>query len=85
MSADEIDSVLDELLAMTYEDRVANACIGPDRADLVMAGCAILEAIRRAFPCERLRVADRGLREGLLVQMMEEDRVWRRDGLERRS
>ena len=79
MSAHEIDGVLDELLAMTYEDRVANACIGPDRADLVMAGCAILEAIRRAFPCERLRVADRGLREGLLVQMMEEDRVWHRE------
>ena len=85
MSDGEIDGVLGELLAMTYEDRVANACIGPDRADLVMAGCAILEAIRRAFPCERLRVADRGLREGLLVQMMEEDRVWRRDAAGQRS
>src|SRR3954470_2678304 len=76
MSSGEIDGVLDQLLRMTYEDRVANACIGPDRADLVMAGCAILEAIRRAFPCERLRVADRGLREGMLVQMMREDGVW---------
>jgi len=47
-----------------------------DEADLVLAGCAILEAIRRAFPCERLRVADRGLREGMLVQMMREDGVW---------
>ena len=85
MSDVEIDGVLRELLAMTYEDRVANACIGPDRADLVMAGCAILEAIRRAFPCKRLRVADRGLREGLLVQMMEEDRLWRRDAAGQRS
>jgi exopolyphosphatase/guanosine-5'-triphosphate,3'-diphosphate pyrophosphatase len=83
MSSAEIDGVLEDLLAMSYEERMANACIGPDRADLVMAGCAILEAIRRAFPCERLRVADRGLREGLLVQMMEEDRVWRRDASER--
>jgi exopolyphosphatase/guanosine-5'-triphosphate,3'-diphosphate pyrophosphatase len=41
-----------------------------------MAGCAILEAIRRAFPVKRLRVADRGLREGMLVQMMREDGVW---------
>jgi exopolyphosphatase/guanosine-5'-triphosphate,3'-diphosphate pyrophosphatase len=41
-----------------------------------LAGCAILEAIRRAFPCARLRVADRGLREGMLVQMMREDGVW---------
>ena len=64
------------LLAMDYHDRVANPCIGAERADLVLAGCAILEAIRRAFPCARLRVADRGLREGMLVQMMREDRVW---------
>jgi len=61
---------------MGYEARVANACIGAERADLVLAGCAILEAIRRAFPCERLRVADRGLREGMLVQMMRADGVW---------
>jgi len=42
----------------------------------VLAGCAILEAIRRAFPCRRLRVADRGLREGILVQLMREDGMW---------
>jgi exopolyphosphatase/guanosine-5'-triphosphate,3'-diphosphate pyrophosphatase len=53
-------SWVERLLAMTYEGRVANPCIGAERADLVLAGCAILEAIRRAFPCERLRVADRG-------------------------
>ena len=80
MTAAEIDGVLDDILAMSYDQRVANACIGPDRADLVLAGCAILEAIRRAFPCERLRVADRGLREGLLVQMMDHDQVWHREG-----
>lgn len=76
MVADEIDAVLERLLTMTYEDRVASPCIGSDRADLVLAGCAILEAIRRAFPCPRLRVADRGLREGMLVQMMREDGAW---------
>ena len=68
--------MVERLLAMSYDGRVANPCIGPERADLVLAGCAILEAIRRAFPCERLRVADRGLREGMLVQMMREDGVW---------
>lgn len=76
MNAQEITAVLEKLLAMTYEDRVASPCIGAERADLVLAGCAILEAIRRAFPCPRLRVADRGLREGMLVQMMREDGVW---------
>ncbi len=76
MNEEEINAVLDKLLSMTYEDRVASPCIGAERADLVLAGCAILEAIRRAFPCPRLRVADRGLREGMLVQMMREDGVW---------
>jgi exopolyphosphatase / guanosine-5'-triphosphate,3'-diphosphate pyrophosphatase len=76
MSDGEVTGVVEQLLAMSYEERVANACIGRERADLVLAGCAILEAIRRAFPCERLRVADRGLREGMLVQMMREDGMW---------
>ena len=76
MEEREVVAVIERLLQMNYENRAANACIGPDRADLVLAGCAILEAIRRAFPCPRLRVADRGLREGMLVQMMREDGAW---------
>ena len=76
MSGTEINAVVERLLAMSYEDRVASPCIGAERADLVLAGCAILEAIRRAFPCPRLRVADRGLREGMLVQMMRDDGAW---------
>jgi exopolyphosphatase / guanosine-5'-triphosphate,3'-diphosphate pyrophosphatase len=74
----EVTSVIERLLDWSYEDRVANACIGAERADLVLAGCAILDAMRRAFPCRRLRVADRGLREGMLVKMMREDGVWER-------
>ena len=76
MGEDQVTTVVERLLAMSYQDRVASPCIGAERADLVLAGCAILEAIRRAFPCPRLRVADRGLREGMLVQMMREDGVW---------
>jgi exopolyphosphatase/guanosine-5'-triphosphate,3'-diphosphate pyrophosphatase len=76
MTEQQIDVVVERLLAMSYEERVASPCIGAERADLVLAGCAILEAIRRAFPCPRLRVADRGLREGILVQMMREDGIW---------
>jgi exopolyphosphatase / guanosine-5'-triphosphate,3'-diphosphate pyrophosphatase len=73
---DEITRVVGELMAMSFDERAANPCIGAERADLVLAGCAILDAIRRAFPCPRLRVADRGLREGMLVEMMREDGVW---------
>lgn len=80
MMDDEVSDVMGRLLAMSYAERVDNACIGADRADLVLAGCAILEAIRRAFPSARLRVADRGLREGMLVQMMRADGIWREAG-----
>jgi exopolyphosphatase / guanosine-5'-triphosphate,3'-diphosphate pyrophosphatase len=76
LSDHQISGVVDELMAMTFDERAANPCIGAERADLVLAGCAILDAIRRAFPCLRLRVADRGLREGMLVEMMREDGVW---------
>ncbi|MGL4325769.1 MAG: Ppx/GppA phosphatase family protein [Beijerinckiaceae bacterium] len=80
MSDGDVDSVMTRLRSMSYDERAANACIGRDRADLVLAGCAILEAIRRAFPSPRLRIADRGLREGLLTQMMNQDRVWEKPG-----
>jgi len=76
LSADQISRVVAELMAMSFDERAANPCIGAERADLVLAGCAILDAIRRFFPCERLRVADRGLREGMLVEMMRADGVW---------
>ena len=76
MSDAEVSGIVNRLLGMDYDARAANACIGTERADLVLAGCAILEAIRRIFPCARLRIADRGLREGMLVQMMRADGVW---------
>jgi exopolyphosphatase/guanosine-5'-triphosphate,3'-diphosphate pyrophosphatase len=80
LTSNEVTGLVDTLAAMDYEARVANPCIGRERADLVLAGCAILEAFRRRWPCERLRVADRGLREGVLVELMAEDGVWRGRG-----
>ena len=71
----EVAALVATVVAMDYAARVAHPCIGRERADLVIAGCAILEAIRRRWPCDRLRVADRGLREGMLVEMMREDGV----------
>jgi exopolyphosphatase/guanosine-5'-triphosphate,3'-diphosphate pyrophosphatase len=54
----------------TPEERAAEPCIGPERADLVLSGCAILDAVWSVWPAERLRVGDRGLREGILLSMM---------------
>ena len=76
MTAADMDAAIARMRAMPFAERAAHGCIGPDRADLVLAGCAILEALRRAFPSDRLRVADRGLREGILIGMMRHDGVW---------
>lgn len=78
LSDAEVSAMQAKLLSWDFEGRATNPCIGPDRADLVLAGCAILEAIRRRWPSPRMRVADRGLREGLLTDMMADDGVWRR-------
>ncbi|HEY5130862.1 MAG TPA: Ppx/GppA phosphatase family protein [Bradyrhizobium sp.] len=73
MNDADITATIARLLGMSYQQRASNNCISVERADLVLAGCAILDAIRHAFPLPRLRVADRGLREGMLVEMMRED------------
>ena len=73
LSARDVRTVSANLIAMSYAERVAQPCIGHERADLVLAGCAILEALLRIWPCQRLRVADRGLREGILATLMAED------------
>ncbi|MGI9522216.1 MAG: Ppx/GppA phosphatase family protein [Hyphomicrobiaceae bacterium] len=73
LAAEDVRLVTGRLLNQTYEERVAEPCIGKDRADLVLAGCAILEALMRTWPARRLRVADRGLREGILTFLMAED------------
>ena len=65
----DIHTVCASLSGSTYEERVRHPSIGPGRADLVVAGCAILEAICRTWPAARLRVADRGVREGILVDL----------------
>lgn len=77
LSDREVGDLIGRIMAMDYAARVADPCIGRERAELVLSGCAILEAIRRRWPCDRMRVADRGLREGVLVELMAQDGVWR--------
>lgn len=63
-------AISEKLSGMTVEERSELACIGSERADLVVAGCAILDAILDIWPAERLGVADRGIREGILRSLM---------------
>ncbi|MDO8607045.1 MAG: Ppx/GppA phosphatase family protein [Phaeospirillum sp.] len=73
LSFSDIAAVTSRLAAMSADERAAHPCIGSERADLVLAGCAILEAVCRLWPLGRLRVADRGVREGVLLGMMRDD------------
>lgn len=73
LGGDDMGDVTAQLLAMSHKERAASPCIGNQRADLVMAGCAIFEEIRAIWPTDRIRVADRGLREGILTSLMKED------------
>ncbi|MEL7299568.1 MAG: Ppx/GppA phosphatase family protein [Pseudomonadota bacterium] len=77
MTSDEIDAVIRDYLSLGPEGRRTDPRIGRDRHALIMSGAAILQAVLRVWPTDRLSVADRGLREGLLYAQMSEDGVLR--------
>ncbi|TAK15969.1 MAG: Ppx/GppA family phosphatase, partial [Rhizorhabdus sp.] len=68
-------AISSRLAGMSVSERAELPCIGQERADLVVAGCAILDAILDIWPAERLGVADRGIREGILRSLMARDRA----------
>jgi exopolyphosphatase/guanosine-5'-triphosphate,3'-diphosphate pyrophosphatase len=70
MDRSDCEVAVNRLLGLTAAERAQEPCIGADRADLVLAGAAILQAVQELWPCSRVRVADRGLREGLLMSLM---------------
>ena len=71
--AESMRAVSQMLSRMSLEERSELPCIGHERADLVVAGCAILEAIMDIWPAKTLGVADRGIREGILRSLMARD------------
>jgi len=71
--ADSMRTISQMLSRMSPEERCGLPCVGGERADLVVAGCAILEAILDIWPAETLGVADRGIREGILRSLMARD------------
>jgi len=73
MTSDQIDAVIREYLSLGPEGRRLDPRIGRDRQALIMSGSAILQALMRLWPTDRLSVADRGLREGLLYAQMSAD------------
>ncbi|WP_397544524.1 Ppx/GppA phosphatase family protein [Roseovarius salis] len=75
MTSDEIDRVIRTYLALGPAGRRRDPRIGIDRQALIMSGAAILQALLRCWPTDRLSVADRGLREGILYALMSADGV----------
>ncbi|OYU18303.1 MAG: exopolyphosphatase [Rhodobacteraceae bacterium PARR1] len=75
MTSDQIDFVIRDYLSLGPEGRRTDPRIGRDRHSLIMSGAAILQALMRIWPTDRLSVADRGLREGLLYAQMSADGV----------
>lgn len=72
LNRDDIVRISDTIVSQDFKGRAAIPCIGTDRADLILPGCAILRAIMDHWPCRTLRVADRGLREGMLIALVRE-------------
>jgi len=85
MTRDQCDAAANLLLGLNARERAEQPCIGPDRADLVLAGAAILQAVQELWPCTRVRVADRGLREGILMSLMSDAGTGRKRRRRRRG
>lgn len=72
LTFEQIAAVSRHLAGLDIDGRAASPCVGRERADLVLSGCAILDAICATWPVGRLRVADRGIREGILFDLMQD-------------
>lgn len=74
LEAEEADEALETLFRMGRQGLAAHPCVGPERAEFVLPGCAVYAAIRQLWPVQKLTVADRGLREGMLMRLIQGDR-----------
>jgi exopolyphosphatase/guanosine-5'-triphosphate,3'-diphosphate pyrophosphatase len=72
LSVSDIRAATQRLMQMSPTQRAAHPCIGSARTDYILSGCAIFEAIVRTFPIDKITIADRGVREGIIVSLMRE-------------
>lgn len=71
LSVDDVRATIKKLLNMRQSERFNHPCIGPDRADFILSGCAIFEAISTLWPTQNITIADRGVREGIILSLVE--------------
>ena len=86
MSGTEIEKVISRIKNMGYEGRCRHSCIGKQKADLTIAGCTIIDALCSFWPISEITIADRGIREGILLDMIhhQKNNYFRKDGRYRR-
>ena len=86
LSGADITKVIQRIKNMGYEGRCRHSCIGKQKADLTMAGCTIIEALTSFWPISEITIADRGIREGILLDMIhhQKNNYFRRDGRRRK-
>lgn len=86
MSGSEVDRVISKIKKMGHEGRCRHSCIGKQKADLTIAGCTIIEALSTFWPISEITIADRGIREGILLDMMhhQKNNYFHKDGKYRR-
>lgn len=70
LNISDIRATIRKLLEMRPSERFNHPCIGPDRADFILSGCAIFEAISRLWPEGQITIADRGVREGIILSLV---------------
>lgn len=85
MRSNDLVDLCNDLAKLDYKERLALNNIGNDRAELVVAGCAIFDAIIDVWPIADCRVADRGIREGMLHHLMDQQRAKNKANRRRRS
>ena len=69
LSVEEVREVTRKLVAMRPSERFNHPCIGPERADYIISGCAIFQAISNLWPHGSITIADRGVREGIILSL----------------
>lgn len=79
LSAQDVERTIAKIKRMGDEGRRKHACIGMQKADLTIAGCAIIEGLLSFWPISEITIADRGIREGILLDMMHADRKQRKN------
>lgn len=82
ISGTDVEKVISKIKKMDYEGRCRHSCIGKQKADLTIAGCTIIEALTTFWPVSEITIADRGIREGILLDMMhhQKNNYFRKDG-----